>query len=408
MLLFLSFIFLRFYQLPLRANLGWDQADSAWAARGIIIDNPWRLEGVPIKGNAGMFMGPLYYYLIAPFYFFSNLDMIASPIFASTISVVSFIAFYYITKKLFGLKLALVATAIYTFSLPVISSDRLQAAFTLIPIMSYVVFYFLYKFITGYEKYIVYLAAIIGFGFHIHFTSLFYLLIVILTLPFFPRNRKSLVYILIALSVFFLFISPMIYSISVTQGSGSNGIVNYLQASYHGVHLQRFLQLTHDGLISFEIILQFTILRYLSLFILPLFIFVFYFTDTKKTLKERLLFIYLMILFFLIPWVAFSTYTGELTDYYFSHSRYLAIIAIAFLLMSVYRRKDVLSKLFTFSLLVFFVGYNIYLFFQITPGNYFSIKQSVEDAINSHQKVKFKDRDPFYYTYYISTHDGKR
>lgn len=406
-LLFVIFISLRFYELFERANVGWDQADSAWAARSILLENPIRLEGVPIKGNAGMFMGPLYYYLITPFYFFTNLDMIASPIFASVVSVFSFLAFYNITKKLFDANVALLASFIFTFSVFLISYDRLQAAFVLIPIISYVVFYFLYKIITGNEKYILFLAAIIGFGFHVHFTSVFYLIIVLLTIPFFPRNKKSLIYGSFALLIFLIFLSPMLYSVFFAKSSGSNGIVAYLNSSYHGLHLRRFLQLTYDGFISFELIMQFHILRILSPFILPLFIVIYFFTGSKKMRKKRLFLSYLMILFVLVPWLVFSTYTGELTDYYFSHSRYIAIVTIAYLLMQLYKSKVLLVKFLVISLLVFFAGDNVYKF-SYARGNYPGIKQAVKTAIESKQKIKFVDRDPFFYTYHVYTVDRKK
>lgn len=408
LLLLGAFIFLRFYQLSERISLGWDQADSAWAAKSILVDNPVRLEGVPIKGNAGMFMGPLYYYLITPFYFFTGLDMIAAPIFAGVVSVVSFLIFYYISAKLFTTKVALIASVLYTFSAAVISADRVQAAFVLIPIVSYAVFYFLYKVVTGNEKYILYLAAAVGFGFHIHFTTAFYIPIILLTLPFFPRTKKTLLSLLLALPIFLLFISPMLYPMFFTKQSGSSSIVSYLNTSYHGLHLRRVLQLSHDGFISFQTILQLPILRPLVFFVLPLFAIVFYRTKPNKERKEALLLSYLMALWIVIPWILLATYTGELTDYYFSLPRNLGIVMLAFLAVYMYEWKSVLPKLLVISLLTAFIGYNLFLFTRMSLGNYLVIKTSVENAVRNNTPIKFTDRDPLSYMYYVYTEYRKK
>lgn len=406
LLIFLAFVFLRFYEITDRTNLGWDQADSAWAARSILKENPFRLEGVPVKGNANIFLGPLYYYLITPFYLFTNLDMIASSIFAGVVSVVSFFVFYYITKQLFDNEIALFSLLIYTFSKLVVEADRLQAAYVLIPILSYIVFYFLYKLVTGNEKYILYLAVMVGFGLHIHFTSVFYLFIIFLSSPFFPINKKTLRYGILSIIILLIFISPMLYSVFLQKSSGSNGIIGYLSGSYHGFHLRRFLQLTHDGFISFKLIMQISLIQRLAYVVPFLFIIVFYFNrNQKQTRKERLLFFYLLSLYIIIPWFIFSMYNGELTHYYFSHSRYLAIIVLAYLLMSLFKHKLFLGKLFVIFLFIYYAGTNLLLFFNTPPGNYKSIKQGVESAIKSKQKIYFMERDPFYYTYFVNTED---
>lgn len=407
-LLFVSFLFLRFYEITERTQLGWDQADSAWAARSILLDNPFRLEGVPIRADMNMFMGPLYYYLIVPFYFFTRLDMIAAPIFASTVSVVCFLIFYTITKRLFNTHIALLGSFIYTFSTYVISYDRVQAAFVLIPTISYVAFYFLYEVITGNEKYIVYLGAIVGFGFHIHFTSIFYLIIVLLTLPFFPRNSKTVRYSAFALLIFMLLLSPILYSAFFAKSTVSNGIIGFISNSYHGFHLKRFFQIFYDGFISFEAIIQFHALRSLAPIIPVLFTVIYYRNGDSIFKKQRAFFIYLLALWIMIPWAVFATYKGELSDYYFSAARPLAIATIAFLLWFVFQRHLLITRILIISILCIYSGYTVYVFTsRVGRGNYLSIRETVRQAIQNGEPIKFKDKDPLSYTYHVYTNDRK-
>ena len=78
--------FFRFYQLGTRSPFGWDQVDNAWAAQNIIVNHKFPLLGFQAKLNSGIFIGPLYYYLITPFYFLTGLDPVASGVFAGAIS----------------------------------------------------------------------------------------------------------------------------------------------------------------------------------------------------------------------------------------------------------------------------------------------------------------------------------
>lgn len=399
LLLLFVFIFFRFYGMEKLTNLGWDQADSAWAAKSILFNNPFRIEGVPIKGNASIFMGPLYYYLITPVYFFTNMDMIAASIFAGIVSVVSFCIFFYITKKLFGTFTAFVASFIFTFSMSVVLPDRVQAAYTLIPIISYMAFYFLYRIITGEEKYILYLAAVIGFGFHVHFTTIIYPILALLTLPFFPKTKKTLLYILLSIPIFLVFMSPIIYGTFFAKHSSSGNFTNFFNTFYHGFHLKRMFQINRDAFISFQEILQFPLLQPLVYFLVPLFTITYYYFGPKK---HKLLLPFLMVLWIVVPWVLLSTFSGELTNYYFSAPRYIGIAALAFILTTLYRWQ-VIAKVFVIILFVVFAAYNISLFSKIGGGNYLDIKHTVSQAIHDKRKMEFRDRDPVFYMYYIKT-----
>ena len=109
LLIFVFFIFLRFYLLEEKSSFGWDQVDNAWAAKNIIVDKKLPLVGMQAKGSSGFFIGPYYYYLLVPVYFLTNLDPIASGIFAGITSVISFFIIYFITRSLFSNKIALLA-----------------------------------------------------------------------------------------------------------------------------------------------------------------------------------------------------------------------------------------------------------------------------------------------------------
>lgn len=398
LLLLVAHIFFRFYLLAERAHLGWDEVDAAWAAKRIIVDKEILFQGPVAKGNSGIYMGPLYYYLVAPFYYFTNLHPIASPIFAGVMSMVNFLVIYFVTKKIFSAPIALVALAINTFSVYVINSDRTQSAFTLIPIISYVIFYFLYRVVVRKEpKYIVHLAISTGIAFHIDFTAVFFPIIILLALPFFPRTKKTLYHIVFGLPVFLVFLLPTLLADQKSNSSISRSFGGYLQTYYHGLHVRRVLQLSHDAFISLEQVLYFKIFRPFVFLFIPLFAGVYYFTKPKR---EALSLFYLIALWITVPWIILSTYSGELTHYYFASSRNIFIAVVAFLTVAAFKRTPVVVSSL---IILFWVGYavsNMQGFFRLSSGNLIGTENFVRAEINAGRTIPFEDKKLGPYIYY--------
>lgn len=392
------FLFFHFFQLQIHSSVGWDQTDSAWAAESILNDKPFRLTGVPIKGNAGLTLGPLYYYLITPFYWATNLDMSASALFAAFIATSAFFIFYTVTKNIFGRHIALIATFLYAFSPIIQETDRVQAAFVLVPTLSYLIFYYIYKLVRGQEKYVVYLAAAIGIGFHFHITTLFYFPILLFMLPFLPRTKHMISYGVLASGVFLLFMSPLLMSYLSARSGQSGNIIEYVSASYHGFHLRRVIQLAHDAFITFEWY------RWLRpyVFIIPLIYgAVHTLTVSAKNRRSAYVMMYLMALWIIIPWLLLSTYSGELTWYYFSLPRNISFIMIASLVYSVWTLRYMFTKVLLIVLCILYMVAGIQHFRDTPPGNYLSIKSSAIVAIQKKWTVKFADRDPYSYMVYV-------
>src|SRR6266568_2669914 len=110
-ILFLIFgleLFLRFYQIEERNPFGSDQVDNAWAAKNLIVNHRVPLVGMVAKGNSGFYIGPVYYYLISIVYWLTNLDPIASGIFAGITGIFTFWVIFFVTRKLFSFSTALI------------------------------------------------------------------------------------------------------------------------------------------------------------------------------------------------------------------------------------------------------------------------------------------------------------
>ena len=392
--------FFRFYQLDSRSPFGWDQVDNAWAAKNIIVDHKLPLLGFQAKLNSGIFIGPLYYYLIAPFYFLTGLDPVASGIFAGLTSLFTLLVIFVVIRKIFSDEVALIACLIWAVSSSLINFDRVQGPVNFIPPFSLLILYFLYKFLTGNLRYVFLLAAAVGFAFHTHFTAVFYPLIIFCCLPLFPRKKPLSGYLPLALAVFILFLTPNIIHDFQSKASGSRSLINYLGTYYHGLHLVRVIQLTKDAFIEFENFL-FPQIKFLKYLLLPLFLIISLILSSFK--KQSLILGYLFSLWFLIPWLIFSVYSGEISNYYFSINLPIALIIIAFLTWQIFKIKGIAFKILITGFWLYFALINVQNFFNTHPLGLRLQKEAVQKAIKAGQKIEFKQGAPQSYLYYIYT-----
>lgn len=408
MLLLCIHIFFRFYQIEQRNSFGWDQVDNAWMAKNIIVDHRIPLIGVPIKGDSGFNLGPLYYYLITPFYWVFDLDPIASGVFAGITSLLTFFTLYWVVSRIFSRKVALFAVFLHTVSFAIISLDRVQWNVNFIEPVSLIVFYALYKIISGNPRYFLLLSAAIGFSAHVHFTSVFYPLIIILTLPFMPRGFYTLKYIGVSIPLFFVFLIPTFLTQAQERNDQISNIQNYLQIYYHGFHLRRFFQIAPDAFIMFESLLESVVpplLKSVKFFFVPLFLFLYLF---PKPSRRKLILCYLIGLWFLVPWVVLSLYKGEISNYYFFSTRPFVIIILSYITYRVFLYKLHFPKIAITLFWLYYTFVNVGLFVTDNPYRPLAYHRAVvKKAIQTGEVIPFIQGAPESYFYYIYIHRRK-
>jgi 4-amino-4-deoxy-L-arabinose transferase-like glycosyltransferase len=394
--IFASEIFLRFYQMDIKNPFGFDQVDNAWAVKKIIVDHTLPLVGMVAKGNSNIYIGPFYYYMIAAVYWIFNLNPIASGVMAGLTSIFTFWVIFYVAKKMFSMEVALFAVFINTFFLPGIMFDRVQWPVNFIPSISLLIFYVLYRITLGDVKKIIALALLVGFSFSIHFTSIFYPVIIILALPLFPRNRDTMKYILLSLPLFLVCLIPnIIYQLQ--QKSGGSNFAAYLHDYYHGFHLTRIRQLTGDALIQFNAYSFMDKFVPLKFIILP----VFYLTYLYKSVsRSKIIFCYLVLLWFIVPWFIFAAYSGEISDYYFSINRFIALLIVAYFFGRIWTIKNIIPKLIILLALGYVVFVNVGSFLQYKDNGLAQREKNVLQVINKGGWIYNAAGVPEAYIYY--------
>ncbi len=134
LLIFAFGAFLRFFRLEALTTFGGDQGqDYLNVARMIIHQRPTLLG--PIT-HVGVYLGPLYYYLLLPFFIIFNFNPIAAPLMFALFGSLTVIAIYYLAIKFVKPTFAHITSLLYAVSPVVLESSRAPSQPHLIPFFS--------------------------------------------------------------------------------------------------------------------------------------------------------------------------------------------------------------------------------------------------------------------------------
>lgn len=114
-LILLIGLFLRVYKLEIFYPWGHDQDLFAWIAKDIVIDHHFRLIGQQTT-IIGVFIGPLFYYLMALFLLLFHMNPLSSAIPITIIALLTIFSFRLVFSKFFGNKVGLIGAFLYAVS----------------------------------------------------------------------------------------------------------------------------------------------------------------------------------------------------------------------------------------------------------------------------------------------------
>ncbi|MEK7616972.1 MAG: glycosyltransferase family 39 protein [Patescibacteria group bacterium] len=116
-------IFFRTYKLVERFGFAHDADLYSWIVKDIVIDHHPRLIG-QLTSTEGIFIGPLFYYLLIPFFLIFNMDPIGSAYFSPVVGILNILSYYFVLSKLFNKKVGIIAAFLQAVSLGAVGFDR--------------------------------------------------------------------------------------------------------------------------------------------------------------------------------------------------------------------------------------------------------------------------------------------
>lgn len=212
LLILIIAVFFGFYQLEERYYFDWDQERDAVAVWQMVKEHKPALIGPIAVGPGSFFLGPLWFYLLLPFYVLFKMDPVSGAFFASSINVFTTIVLILIVKKILGVKEAIVTGIIFATSF-----DRSAYNPILVPLFVVIFLYLLNK------KNIPLAFLVFGLSLHIHIQNLFFLIPLI-----FVIYKAPLKEILKGIFLFLLTFTPLIIFDLRHSFTNIKAIINFL------------------------------------------------------------------------------------------------------------------------------------------------------------------------------------
>ncbi|MBN1169250.1 glycosyltransferase family 39 protein [Candidatus Woesebacteria bacterium] len=173
-------LFLRVYKYDELFLYGHDQDLAGWFVRDVVFNRHVRLIGQETS-TAGIYIGPLYYYLLIPFYFLTGFDPIGGVILITLLGLFSIWSVYHVLSRVYEKNIGLIASLLYATSYYMVFNDR--EVVPTMPVITWTVwfFYTLYLVLQGYKKqgYLL-LGVLIALIWHLNFALILLLPLVFL------------------------------------------------------------------------------------------------------------------------------------------------------------------------------------------------------------------------------------
>jgi 4-amino-4-deoxy-L-arabinose transferase-like glycosyltransferase len=190
-LVLLGAAFVRLYRLGSLLNFYYDQGRDALVIWRLWHEGKLFLIG-PITGLKGIFLGPFYYYLIAPFYLVGHGNPLYPALFLSLLSIAAVFIVYVLSKEMHSRAVGLIAATISAFSFDIFRASRWLANPTPILLSSVLFLYSLWKILTGgSQKWWVFAALLVGLSLQFEAASAVFYILIFIIFWLWLRNRKK-------------------------------------------------------------------------------------------------------------------------------------------------------------------------------------------------------------------------
>ncbi len=144
----------------------------------------------PTASVGGFFLGPIYYYFMAPFLWIFRYDPVGPAVMVALFGVATVWLVYKISSELFDKKTGLIASFLYSLSPLVIAYSRSSWNPNLMPFFSLLSLYVIYKGVTKNKLYLFFIGGILlGIAMQLHYLTTFLCAVIITYIVVIKRNN---------------------------------------------------------------------------------------------------------------------------------------------------------------------------------------------------------------------------
>lgn len=359
-----------------------DEGRDVLVVKRILLDHKFTLLG-PVTSVGGMYLGPIYYYFMAPFLWLSNFDPVGPAIMVALFGIATIYLIYKIGDDFFDRLTGLCASLLYATSPLVIIYSRSSWNPNVVPFFSVLLIYSLLQaFVNKKWLWLFFAGLSFGVGLQLHYITLFFAVIFVLL---FILNRSA-----ISLGRFVLLVGGFISTFwpfllfelrhnftntvtvlqFITRGNGSNFGLTKLLVHTQDIATRIFSRLLFSERTNVTMLLIFTLIIFYAI----------YFVATRKKPRIRAGLAILFIWFF-VSILSYSLYQGAVYDYYFTPIFGLPFLLIGFFLSFIFRTSWI-GKATAIILLIFFLYFHIkHSPFRIEPNRLLNQSENIAQFV---------------------------
>lgn len=336
----------------------------------------------PTASVGGFFLGPIYYYFMAPFLWLFNYNPVGPAIMVALFGIATVWLVYKVGKEFFGASVGLIAAGLYSISPLVVTYSRSSWNPNLMPFFSLLTLYFIYKAVRGRSiKLFILSGFLFGITMQLHYLALFLGVIIAIYILLFhftySRNNFFLIILKQYLSILLGFIAGWSPFLAFEIRHGFPNIINIFNFIFNPVDTGgggRFFETVKDVFFRVfgRIVVNFPEPQKISLwtkinidiwyqaaFVLGLvsigFLFLKCFREYKLRSQDYAK-TSLLLLWFIFGVGLFGLYSKSIYDYYFGFMFPLPFLIVGLFLKSLWKKR--IGKIFSIGILLVIVWLN--------------------------------------------------
>lgn len=333
--------FFRLYKIEAIHGFAIDADLYSWIVKDIVYGKHFRLVG-QLTSTEGIYIGPLFYYLLSPFFLLTGMNPIAAVIFAAVLGVITVFSFYFVFKKLIGDWAGLIAALLQAILPLRVGFDRWVVPTMTSNLWCIWFFYSLVKILKGDRKYLILGLFLSGLIWHVHL-ALAPLIILLPLSVILSKKYPGEKILLLGVSAFILPMLPFILFEIRHNFLQTTGLLAALSGSVSISLSEKIAKILNQSLGN-----NF----YLKIFLLLL-PFIIYRT---RTISLNLLIIIYGWIFSVIGFFILSS--KESSEYYFTSTQTIFLIAFVYLISFIKGFKNA-GKFITLLIIIFVFVYSV-------------------------------------------------
>lgn len=202
--------FVRTYRLHDLLGFYYDQGRDALVIWRLWHEGKLFLIG-PVTGLAGIFLGPAYYYLIAPFYLVGGGDPVVPAVFLAFLTTLAVFVVYFLGREFHSREAGLAAAFITAFSYNIFLASRWLSNPTPLLLSSLLLLWSMWKIVKGASSWWWVVASLlVGISLHFEAASAVFFLPVMLIFLIWQKRRINRRFLLFSSLAFVLTLAPQI------------------------------------------------------------------------------------------------------------------------------------------------------------------------------------------------------